>query len=619
MKIFKLKIKVFLTSIIALSLFAFSGCLFLLFDQEENYKEYYADDDDTDYVKTLASANTITLNNVKNKIILYANYNKDSSKEISKEYLRYLQSSAGLNTSSNIISTRSAGCQNQTEDTLIIEEKTIKHFIPKNDMGKAYPAGERSLSVQKPSFSKVNANSFSIGDTKSLYVDTNSAITEFTKKTATLYAKNSICLVWIVSGYFTENSASGKYVNKSVAEHIASEFAKLYNHERTVFGEEGEYLIHQTGPENGYVSDTLMQDGDSPTGSLINIVLYDIGNDYADDNSNSTVGYFYSKDYWIPSSNSTTYARYSNIGKYFYIDSSFCNYISSKSSSSNKAVKYAGVKDSSNKSIASDTALSTLFHEFQHMINYNQKDYGEVETWYNEMLSMLAEDMFATNLNLNQDDTPWGAHLPSFNTYYFVSGIDEYRKDALEAFSYSTVYTFGAWLAREFGGPEFISLISKNKLTGMESIRDAIYKSTGENISANQLRRRFIQSCVFRNDFALAHDIYTLNKDAGGQITDDGFTSIMNAIDIFSEDYASSDDPFDKQLGPAIYGNYSYPTSIISNGTRYTLSDLRPHGFQIHYAGLATSDTVTLNFTKQKNSNEDVIIFIQDKFDNSTY
>ena len=613
MKVFNLYSKGIL---LAAGLFTFSGCGFLDFTEHET-TEYYASDEDTDFVKTLGSANTITLENVKGKTILYVNYNESSSSTVSSSNLRYLSSSTGLNTSVSGITARTADAEEVTYEDTELKEHAIKHFIPKSDMGKVTASSDRSAVITEPRFSTVSASDFTVGDTKSIFVDTNSSISSFAKKTATLYAKNSFCLVWVVSGYTTTNSASGKYVNKAVAEYIAEKFASLYNHERTVFGEEGEYLIHETSSGSGYISETEMEEGDSPTGSLVNIVIYDIGNDYKDDNTSGVVGYFYSKDYWVPASNSTTMAQYSNEGKYFYLDSSFCNYVSSSSSVDLNSIKYAGVKDSEGNSIASDTALTTLFHEFQHMINYNQKNYGSVETWYNEMLSMLAEDMFATGLGVSEDDAPWGARLPAFNSYYFISGIDEYRDDDLTVYSYSTAYTFGAWLAREFGGPELVSLISQNEYTGMDSIRNAIYKLTGENLSANQLRRRFIQACAFRNDFATANDLPTLNKDAGGSITEDTFTSVMNALDIYSSDYVLSETGVSSQLGPAIYKNKSYPGSVSINGTSYNLSALRPHGFQIHYAGIASADTVTLNFTSRKNSSEDVIILIQDEFDNT--
>ena len=599
-----------LTAIYAASIFIFSGCIldFLSYESGET-TEYYASDEDTDFVKTLGSANTITLENVKGKTILYVNYNKSSSSTINSGYLRYLSSSTGLNTSTSGITARTAGDSNITYENTELKEPAIKHFIPVSDMGQITASGDRSASISEPRFSPVNASDFSVGDTRYIYVDDNSSISEFKSKKATLYAKNSVCLVWIVNKYYSLNTASACYVNQSVAEYIAEKFEDLYYHERYIFGEEGDYLIHETSSGSGKISETSMKDGDSPTGSLVNIVIYDIGNDYGAGNTSGVVGYFYSKDYWVPASNSSTMAKYSNEGKYFYLDSSFCNYVSSNS--------YTGMQDSEGNSIASDTAITTLYHEFQHMIDYYQKDYGSVETWYNEMLSMLAEDMFATGLGVSEDDAPWGARIPAFNSYYFISGIDEYRDDDLTVYSYSTAYTFGAWLAREFGGPEFISKVSQNSSTGMTSILAAIKEMTGETLSANQLRRRFIQACAFRNNFAQANSLPTLNKDAGGSITKYGFTSLMNAIDIYSSEYVLSDKDSSSQLGPAIYKNKSYPGSVRMNGITYNLSALRPHGFQIHYAGVASADTVTLNFTSQKNSSEDIMILIQDEFDNT--
>lgn len=52
---------------------------------------------------------------------------------------------------------------------------------------------------------------------------------------------------------------------------------------------------------------------------------------------------------------------------------------------------------------------------------------------------------------------------------------------------------------------------------------------------------------------------------------------------------------------------------ILSKENGYSL---RPHGFVIYNIGKASSDSVVLNFSKQKSSNEEVMIFIQDDFSN---
>ena len=58
----------------------------------------------------------------------------------------------------------------------------------------------------------------------------------------------------------------------------------------------------------------------SSTGTKINIVVYDIGNDYSlsENQKCGIVGYFYAKDYFY---NYSEKGVTSNNGKYFYIDS----------------------------------------------------------------------------------------------------------------------------------------------------------------------------------------------------------------------------------------------------------------------------------------------------------
>ena len=160
----------------------------------------------------------------------------------------------------------------------------------------------------------------------------------------------------------------------------------------------------------------------SDTGTMINIVIYDIGNDFAKATSGTIVGYFNSKDYYAPG-----IANYSNSGKYLYLDSYFTSCI--------PAMTY-----------------STLAHEFQHMINWNMKHIQKglkASTWYNEMLSMLFEDMMQKSLGIKDSYTPKN-RLATFENYYRYSGL-EYNNSATLV-SYASVYAFGAWLVREFGG-----------------------------------------------------------------------------------------------------------------------------------------------------------------------
>ncbi|MBQ2479817.1 MAG: hypothetical protein II516_01110, partial [Treponema sp.] len=139
-----------------------------------------------------------------------------------------------------------------------------------------------------------------------------------------------------------------------------------------------------------------------------------------------------------------------------------------------------------------------------------------------------------------------------------------------------------AWLAREFGGPQFVSTMSKDhSRANMESVLYSIYANTGRKYSRRQVYKLFIQACIFRSPFAENNGLPTLNKDAEGSMT---------AIDLFRNND-----------GPEIVANGYSP-------------DIRPHGFVIHSIGTATSDTVTLNFSPRIDAREDVMIYIQDDF-----
>ncbi len=613
----KLKNSILIFGIFVFSIF-FTNCDLLysiINDSINNIGDSEIDDEDTTYVKNLGSQTTITLENVKGKQLYYVNFNKGSSSSfsdgiISKNLTRYLTNTIGVSSNSNIASYA------KSENSSLNLNANIKHFIPSQTFSANIRKSSSRAATTSTNYTK-KAKDFEIGKTTKFYCDKDVNLNSYELKNVTLAAKGKnssgkiICLVWVDSDLYDEDgTGSGETINQSMAKDIASKFALHYAHERSIFGEEIEYLIDS----NGYKLPSTM-DYYSPTGNLVNIVIYDIGNDYTKsrhDTSNSkskddecgVAGYFYAKDFYQQNDVSSNAIKYSNEGKFFYVDAAFCNY----SGLNSKGVLYDGVN---NGNSVSDTIISTLFHEFQHMIDFAQKNVNgvEVETWYNEMLSMLAEDMMAEQLNLTDREAPWGARFPLFNQAYYCSGIDEYRDNSSSdsVYSYSMAYTFGAWLAREYGGPKLVSLISKNQKSGMDSIKSAIEELTGESLSSRQIFKRFIQSVVFYDDFAEKNNLYTLNKDAKNDITTDGFKSTMKAHSIFEDDYKhaistqSSESTYVK--GPLILSN------------SYTI-DLRPHGFIIHNIGIATSDTVTLTFSQQQSLNEQVMIYIQDDYTN---
>lgn len=560
-----------------------------------------ADLEDSEYCKNLGNRTSITLTGVYGKKLLYANYNNAhpyNGSPIHYNSTRFITSTSGIGEevpiltfagqssgrsalpSAQAMQAASRQRQKQTQNPAI----HTKAFKEPQSLRKTVLAGfsrrgrsaARSAAYNHDCNTIYDNNSVLEGytpgsTTRRIYVDVSNDMNSYAAKDATLCAVGyynqqiPVVLVWVVNESLG-NECKGTTVNQDLAQDVADKFAAHYYYEREIFGEEYDFLFdascHSSPTEAYKIEDT---------GSLVNIVIYDIANDHGQqENESGVAGYFFGAKDYFKQGNYRDARRYSNKGKYFYLDAAFCN----------NGNGYANPS-----STVSNLAITTLFHEFQHMIHFGQKTiYGiESDTWYNEMLSMLCEDLMAEQLGTG-NSAPQTLRISDFKNKYYLSGIDEFRDDDEDTnlSSYANSYTFGAWLAREFGGPQFVSTMSKDhSRANMESVLYSIYANTGRKYSRRQVYKLFIQACIFRSPFAEENSLPTLNKDAEGSMT---------AIDLFRNDD-----------GPEIVANGYSP-------------DIRPHGFVIHSIGTATSDTVTLNFSPRIDAREDVMIYIQDDF-----
>lgn len=554
----------------------------------------------------LGNENTITLSGVKGKTILYVNFN-NSGNEFSTGgtslSCRKLTKVSGLDTSKNnlaILASSSSDGVMMSRSALeeSIPEPAIKNFvIPETFVVlPGTSVSDRAAGGQAKTISDFTVNI----STKQIYVDTNREISTFGKKDATLRGKalganGSGVLVWVINDNYSDSTSSGNKVTGTIAQQVAEKFIDHYASERQVLGSESDRLI---GTDSKLESNSMEYTSD--TGKLVNIVIYDIAGDYNSGNRCGIVGFFHSKDYFQKSSLYTNVAKYSNAGKYFYLDSAFCNYdpqIGLGESDDSRVFPGTGN--------VSETAISTLFHEFQHMINFNQKNIksgASSATWYNEMLSMLSEDMMENALGFTSSSV-YKDRLPLFNSNYYMSGIDEFRTSN-SIVSYSTAYAFGSWCARNFGGLEFITQVSTNSYVNMESIIQAIKSCTGKTYTDRQLFKMFIQACVFREPFAGNNGFSTFNTNQTPSLeTNEGKNYTLNTFNLFDSVFAFTMNN-KNYTGPVIFSNEVGPRIM------------RPHGFAIRYAGKATSDTITLTFSTKTNPSEDVMIYIQDSFKN---
>ena len=459
-------------------------------------------------------------------------------------------------------------------------------YIPSD----AYTAQTSAVARAATTSSGVTQISGTVGESRNIYIDTDSKLQTFKAFPATLRAVGTYCYVWIVDSYYS-TTASGNKVNSAVAQSIATQFDTIYPMVRNVFGEESDLLCSSLyTPSNASYSMAEF----SPTGAKVNIVLYDIAADYDEKTLSSTgiAGYFYSKDYVY---NGT----HSNNGKYFYIDSAYAN---------------SNVND----------IHSTLAHEFQHMINFGVKNIEQnlsPGTAYNEMLSMLCEDMmadyFSTALDdFTEDATPIN-RLPYFNKLYYNSGL-EYRSDTtdLALCSYATNYAFGAWLLRNYGGIPLLAAMSANGYVDVPSIVAAVQAVSSSSLTIAELLQAFATACIVnKSDYGFNRAVAaaTANVSAANSYyysaTGVSYGYPLQAIDLWAlaatlpelyADYANNGaySAYYKFDGPALLASNQY-------------AELRPYGMTLHLLGTATASSVTLTFSKLGASAVEMYVIIE--------
>ncbi len=137
--------------------------------------------------------------------------------------------------------------------------------------------------------------------------------------------------------------------------------------------------------------------------------------------------------------------------------------------------------------------ISTLAHEFQHMIHFYQKRVlrrAASETWLNEMASEVAEDLVADKMMVSgprgvaSDDPTAGepgnrrGRLPYYNLF---NDIQVTAWNGVIA-NYAVNYALGAYLARTYGGAELFRAIVQSDRSGVAAIEAAL-AALGHDVS----------------------------------------------------------------------------------------------------------------------------------------
>ena len=190
--------------------------------------------------------------------------------------------------------------------------------------------------------------------------------------------------------------------------------------------------------------------------------------------------------------------------------------------------------------------ISTLAHEYQHMIHFYQKPVLRntiSETWLNEMASEVAEDLIADKLMVNGPrgvayDNPAAGQpgnergrLPYYNLFNDLQVTVWNNVIA----NYSLNYALGAYLARTYGGAALFSDIVQSADSGIAAIEAAL-ADAGHDVSFGQVLADWAVATLLSDDTA-APAPYRYNPGAWSTSYTDGEQFRLGSINLFNYRY----------------------------------------------------------------------------------
>ena len=275
--------------------------------------------------------------------------------------------------------------------------------------------------------------------------------------------------IWVANDSFGVGCPKVKCINQAMINALADSFLKpgldndIYDWVSNVYGQEW----------SGHNNSNLIG-----VSNEVTILLSDIDNDNSQ--HGGVIGYFFPKDNFKKESISGSNERIM-----LYAD----------------AVLFANGNSTWNiDDFWPKEMVSTLAHEFQHMIHFYQKSVlladDATDTWINEMLSESTEDLVASKIRHSGSrgvDYRIGSAGESGNVLGRYPLFNANNRLSLTAWyggleNYSTVNAFGAFLLRNYGGAKVLHDIVHNNLTDKESIVHAVQQTPqGQGKSFNDL------------------------------------------------------------------------------------------------------------------------------------
>jgi len=362
--------------------------------------------------------------------------------------------------------------------------------------------------------------------------------------------------IWVSNDTFGTGCTKVKCLTQGMIDALADSFLKsggdndVYDWVTNVYGQEW-----GTHSNNKLIANT----------NEISILLTDIDNDNSQ--TGGVVGYFYPKDNFKKES-----IAGSNEQIMLYAD----------------AVLFAnGNAEWSMDNFWPREMISTLAHEFQHMIHFYQKSVlltdESTDTWINEMLSESTEDLVASKIHHTGSrgvDYRIGSagekgnilgRYPLFNANNMLSLTTWNARSA----NYATVNAFGAFLLRNYGGAKVLHDIVHNNLTDEQAIIKAIQKTPqGQGKTFNDLLKEWGTAVLLSDHDNLGADMPHYNT--GGYMTNqyNQSTYDLGSINFFNY----NPPPHVSSSVGTVKGNANYYYKVGSNLTGKINIDLTLNG-----------------------------------------
>ncbi len=317
--------------------------------------------------------------------------------------------------------------------------------------------------------------------------------------------------IWVSNDSYGIGCAKDKCVTQTMVDALADTFLKsnstnddIYDWVTNIYGEEW-------GSDAEAKYDYLIS-----ANNEITILLTDIDDDgLPQQGEGRVVGFFWSKDNF-----DKAVLNGSNERVMFYIDSIMF---------ANEDDLSWDINDTWPKEI-----VSTLAHEFQHMIHFYQKNvlrYADIsdntDTWINEMLSESTEDIIATKIGHSVEK-----RYPTFNENNTLS-LTAWNSQLED---YAKVNVYGAYLLRNYGGAQLLHDIMHNNFDDQQAVVDAVNNSaqgSGKTF-ANLLNEWGVAVMLSDHDNLVDTPVYNIGTLFESDSVYGSTLYYMNSINLFN-------------------------------------------------------------------------------------